>query len=161
MLGEFSAIFVGMRPTDVRRALKLGPDVEVLLYPQYGGLLSSCQGLLSSGEVLITFLVVMSGPPCVVLARFLDIASDEGALWGHCPDSRGVTIPYTSVSSPKKGRGRCRGLRTEGCLLAAVQDLELEWRANCCPWVEVSSSVCVGASVFWRMSEYGAVVATH
>ena len=81
MLGESSINLVGMRPTEVRRALKLGPAVEVLLYPQYGALLSSCQGLVSSDEVLIAFFAVMSGPYCVVLARFLDIDSDERELW--------------------------------------------------------------------------------
>lgn len=29
-----------MRPVGVRRALKLGLEVEVLVYPQYGALLS-------------------------------------------------------------------------------------------------------------------------
>lgn len=80
MLGESSGIFIGMRPADVRRALKLGPDVEVLVYPQYGALLSSCQGLVSSDGGLIAFSAAISGPYCEVLARFLDIGSDEGAL---------------------------------------------------------------------------------
>ena len=31
MLAESSGIFIGIRPVDVRLALKLGPDVEVLL----------------------------------------------------------------------------------------------------------------------------------
>ena len=34
MLGESPDVFIGMRPADVRLALKLGPDVEVLVYPQ-------------------------------------------------------------------------------------------------------------------------------
>ena len=79
MLGESSGIFIGMRPADVRRALKLGPDVEALVYPQYGPLLSSCQILVSSDGALTAFLAVTSGPYCEVLARFLDIGSDEGA----------------------------------------------------------------------------------
>lgn len=80
MLGESSGTFIGMRPADVRRALKLGPDVEALVYPQYGALLSSCQGLVSSDAVLIALMTVASGPHCEVLARFLNIGSDEGAL---------------------------------------------------------------------------------
>ena len=78
--GEPSGIFIGIRPAGVRRALKLGPDVEVFVYPQYGALLSSCQVLVSSDGTLIAFLAVESGPYCEVLARFLDIGSDEGAV---------------------------------------------------------------------------------
>ena len=70
-----------MRPVDVRRALKIGPDVEVLVYPQYGALLSRCHGLVSSGRALIALFVVLSGPYCEDLARFLDIGSDEGTSW--------------------------------------------------------------------------------
>ena len=81
MLGESSDTFIGIRPPDVRLALKLGPDVEVLVYPQYGALLSSCQGLVSSDAVLTAFLAVTPGPYCEVLARFLDIGADEGASW--------------------------------------------------------------------------------
>lgn len=33
MSAESSGIFIGMRPEDVRLALKLGPDVEALVYP--------------------------------------------------------------------------------------------------------------------------------
>lgn len=80
MLGERCCIFIGMRPAGVRRALKLGPDVEVLVYPQYGALLSSCQELVSSEWALFVFLVVVPGPYCEVLARFLDIGADKGAF---------------------------------------------------------------------------------
>lgn len=79
-MGESSSILIGMRPVDVRRALKLGADAEVLVYPQYGALLSSCQGSVSSGGVLVPFKAVISGPQCEVLALFLDIGSDKGAL---------------------------------------------------------------------------------
>ena len=79
MLGELSGIFIGMRPVDVRLALKLGPDAEVLVYPQYGDSVSSCHGVVSSDGALIAFLAAIPGPNCEVLARFLDIGSDEGA----------------------------------------------------------------------------------
>ncbi len=81
MLGDASGIFIGFRPADVRLALKLGPDVKVLVYPQYGALPSRCQDLLSSNGVLITVVAATPGPYCEVLARFLDIGSDEGASW--------------------------------------------------------------------------------
>ena len=74
MLGE-SGIFIGRRPL----ALKLGPDGEVLEYPQYGALLSSCHRSVPSDEALIAVVSVIPGPCCEVLARFLDIGSDEGA----------------------------------------------------------------------------------
>ena len=44
---------------------------------------------------------------------------------------------------------------------ASVQDLEVDWRAICCPWVEVISIGCVGASVLKRMLAIGAALAAH
>lgn len=76
-----SGIFIGTRPAGVRLALKLGLDVDVLVYLQYGALLSRCQALVSRDEVLISVVAVFPGPYCEVLARFLDIGSDEGASW--------------------------------------------------------------------------------
>ena len=75
MLGEVSGIFIGMRPL----ALKLGPDVEVLEYPQYGAFLSSCHRSGLSDGALVAVTAEIPGPCCEVLARFLDIGSDEGA----------------------------------------------------------------------------------